>query len=298
MPHVVGHTIGRFAPSPTGAMHLGNARSALLAWLHTRWHGGKHLLRFEDLDTGRIRHWAYDVIRRDLEWLGLDWDAEYKQSLRTDIYAEVSKTLPTYPCTCTRKEVLAAIQNSASAPHSNEPIYTGTCRSGVTHPNRPAALRWSVPNKTYQVKDALTGQTCIQHLPTDVGDLVLRRNDGVYAYHLAVVIDDAVMNITDVIRGADLWAATPRQVALQDHLNYPTPNYWHVPLMNDFRGERLAKRNGAPPLQYHREAGEVPERIVAQLASSLGWPVPQEISVHELLQHPANEAFWTGHTPL
>ena len=122
--------VGRFAPSPTGAMHLGNARTALLAWLHSRAHGGRHLLRFEDLDTGRVRDWAYDCTRRDLAWLGLDWDAEFIQSQRLDCYADAVARLDTYPCTCTRREVLAAVQDSAGAPHGEEPVYPGTCRAG------------------------------------------------------------------------------------------------------------------------------------------------------------------------
>lgn len=293
MPNTAGQTVGRFAPSPTGAMHLGNARSALLAWLHSRWHGGQHILRFEDLDTGRVRNWAYDVTRQDLEWLGLDWDIEYLQSQRLDLYSNALAQLHIYPCTCTRKEILAAIQQSAGAPHGPEPIYMGTCRSGHIKPNHPAAMRWQVPDQTYQVTDALTQKTCCQHLPSTVGDFILRRNDGVYAYHLAVVVDDAAMGVTDVVRGADLWIATPRQIALQDHLHLSTPCYWHVPLMNNFNGQRLAKRAGAPPLQHHREAGTSPQRIIAQLAASLGWDVPPEISAYELLQHPAVTHLWT-----
>ncbi|MEW6421612.1 MAG: tRNA glutamyl-Q(34) synthetase GluQRS, partial [Deinococcota bacterium] len=225
--------VGRFAPSPTGAMHLGNARTALLAWLHSRALGGQHLLRFEDLDTGRLRAWAYDTTRRDLEWLGLDWDAEYLQSERLDVYADAVNRLmaagETYPCTCTRREIRQAIAESAGAPHGQEPVYPGTCRLRAAVPGRPAALRWRVPDRTVCVTDALTGAALCQNLPTEVGDVVLRRGDGVYAYHLAVVVDDALMGVTDVVRGADLWTATPRQVALGQALGYPTPRYLHVP---------------------------------------------------------------------
>ncbi len=285
--------VGRFAPSPTGGMHLGNARTALLAWLHTRAHGGRHLLRFEDLDTGRVRAWAYDATRRDLEWLGLDWDQEYIQSDRLPLYAHALTTLATYPCTCTRREIAAAIQDSAGAPHGSEPVYPGTCRGALAPaPPRPAARRWRVPAETVCVTDALTGAVLCQNLPAEVGDFVLQRNDGVFAYHLAVVVDDALTGVSDVLRGADLWTAAPRQVALQRALGYATPRYLHVPLMTDFRGERLAKRGGAPPLMALREAGERPGRVLADLARSLGWPVPEEVTAAELL--PLWQTVWAA----
>ncbi len=288
---LVGPVVGRFAPSPTGAMHLGNARTALLAWLHSRAHGGRHLLRFEDLDTGRVRGWAYDTTRRDLEWLGLDWDAEYLQSERLPLYAEALGRLATYPCTCTRKEIAAAIQDSAGAPHGEEAVYPGLCRDGSvldgSDRTRPAARRWRVPETTICVTDELTGETLCQSLASEVGDFVLRRNDGVFAYHLAVVVDDAAMGVTDIVRGADLWTATPRQVALQRALGFPTPRYLHVPLMTDFRGERLAKRDGAPPLMALRETGQSPGRVLSELVRSLNEPsfhvVPDEITAAELM---------------
>lgn len=274
---------GRFAPSPTGAMHLGNARTALLAWLHSRAAGGRHLLRFEDLDVGRVRPWAYDETRRDLEWLGLDWDAEDRQSERLERYGAALDRLETYPCSCTRRELLAAIEDSAGAPHGEEAVYPGTCRARPVQPARPTALRWHVPDWTVCVRDVLSGQQVCQHLTRDVGDFVLRRGDGVYAYHLAVVVDDAASGVTDVLRGADLLPATPRQVALQRALGLPTPRYLHVPLMTDFRGERLAKRGGAPPLMALRQGREDSGRVRAALARSLGWAVPDVVSAAELL---------------
>lgn len=287
MPESLVPAVGRFAPSPTGAMHLGNARTALLAWLHSRALGGRHLLRFEDLDTGRVRPGASDVTRRDLEWLGLDWDAEYAQSGRLDLYADALARLTaageTYPCTCTRREITEAIRESAGAPHGAEPIYPGLCRTGSLNPGRPAALRWRVPDTTTCAQDAFTGEALCQHLPSDVGDFVLQRNDGVYAYHLAVVVDDAAMGVTDVVRGMDLWPATPRQVALQGALGFPTPRYLHVPLMTDFRGERLAKRGGAPAVQALREGGEEAGQVLATLAHSLGWEVPETTTAWDLL---------------
>ncbi len=274
---------GRYAPSPTGAMHLGNARTALLAWLHSRAQGGTHILRIEDLDTGRVRPWATDLIKQDLLWLGLDWDEEYQQSSRLHHYEQALARLDTYPCTCSRKELLAAVTDSASAPHGTEAVYPGTCRRVQAHPERPAALRWRVPDGEVCMTDSGTGQSICHNLPRDVGDIVLRRSDGVYAYHLAVVVDDALMTITDIVRGADLLPATPRQVALQRALGYSTPRYYHVPLMTDYAGERLAKRGGAPSVAALRESGEQPERVLAQLARSLGWAVGEGVTAAELL---------------
>jgi glutamyl-queuosine tRNA(Asp) synthetase len=265
-------------------MHLGNLRTALLAWLQARSAAGRFLLRFEDLDSGRVRQPAYQTTRDDLHWLGLDWDDEYRQSERLERYAAALARLDTYPCTCTRSEVQASIQASAGAPHGPEPVYPGTCSDPANrHPDRPAALRWCAPDKTVCVTDAWTGETLCQSLRTEVGDFVLRRGDGVYAYHLAVVVDDSEMGVTDVLRGADLWTATPRQVALQRALGYPAPAYWHAPLMTDFRGERLAKRGGAPSVQALRASGMDPAAVRAELARSLGWEVGETVSLDGLL---------------
>jgi glutamyl-tRNA synthetase len=284
MPGSLRPVTGRFAPSPTGPMHLGNLRTALLAWLQARSVGGRFFLRFEDLDTGRVRQPAYQIARDDLHWLGLDWDAEYRQSERLDLYAAALAQLDSYPCTCTRSEIAASIQASAGAPHGPEPVYPGTCSGAAERqPDRPAALRWRVPGQTVCVTDDWTGETLCQNLKSDVGDFVLRRGDGVYAYHLAVVVDDSAMGVTDVVRGADLWTAGPRQVALQQALGYSTPAYWHVPLMADFRGERLAKRGGAPSVQALRQGGADPARVRAELAASLGWEVGESISLDGLL---------------
>ena len=289
--------VGRYAPSPTGAMHLGNARTALLAWLHSRVVGARHLLRFEDLDRGRVRPWAYDLLRLDLEWLGLTWDEEYIQSERLDLYETALRRLPSYPCTCTRRDIQAAIQDTAGAPHGAEPVYPGTCRSGPSHPDRPAALRWRVPDLTVCAHDVYRQETLCQHLPAEVGDIVLRRNDGVYAYHLAVVVDDAAMGVTDIVRGADLWTATPRQIALQGALGAPTPKYLHVPLMTDHQGLRLAKRDGAPPVRTYREQGTPPGRLLAELARSLGWAVPDEVTADDLRVHWRAELASRGLSP-
>lgn len=280
--------IGRFAPSPTGYMHLGNARTALLAWLQVRALKGQMLLRIEDLDHTRTRPWAYEALYRDLEWLGLDWDQEYTQSQRLEVYAAYLPRLQTYACSCSRKDIAEA----ASAPHGAEAVYPGTCRQGPSHGERPLALRWRVPDQTLTVTDQCLGPLQ-QSLTTEVGDWVLRRNDGVFAYHLAVVIDDALMGVSHVLRGADLWTSTPRQVALQQALGFATPVYTHVPLMRDFRGERLAKRHGAPSVSALREAGEDPHRVISDLARSLGLTVPEKLSAEALLHAFA----WDTHLP-
>lgn len=276
--------IGRFAPSPTGPMHLGNARTALLAWLHTRAHGGRHLLRFEDLDHTRVRPEAYDLTRRDLEWLGLTWDFEELQSEQTERYAAALARLPHYACRCTRRELLLAAQDPqdpAGAPHGPETPYPGTCRNRAW-PHADSALRWRVPAGESCAFDAYRRERlCRPH--AELGDPVLRRRDGVWAYHLAVVTDDAHAGVTDVLRGDDLWPVTPVQVALQRALGLDTPRYLHVPLLRDFRGERLAKRGGAPPLSALRSAGERPGRVLSELAGSLGWAVPSEVGLDDLL---------------
>ncbi len=272
--------VGRFAPSPTGYMHLGNARTALLVWLQMRALNGKLILRIEDIDVGRSRDFAYDAIRQDIDWLGLNWDQEYLQSQRLEIYQTAVKQLQTYPCACTRKD----IQQAASAPHAAESVYPGLCRQQLSHPDKPTALRWLTPDINITVNDLRLGSIS-QHLPTCAGDIVLRRNDGCYAYHLAVVVDDGLMGVTHILRGEDLWSAAPLQVGLQQALGFNRPVYLHAPLMRDYLGERLAKRNGAPSVSALREQGESPERVLAELARSLGWSVPDKISAQDLLTH-------------
>ena len=278
---------GRFAPSPTGELHLGHARTALLAWLQVREMGGQFVLRLEDLDAGRTRHGSSDGILRDLEWLGLNWDegwdiggqyALYTQSARQDLYAAAAVSLETYPCTCSRLEVMQA----ASAPHGAEARYPGTCRSGVTHPDRPAALRWKVPDLEVCVTDGLNGQI-LEHVAQTIGDFVIRRNDGAWAYQLACVVDDHAMGITDVVRGADLLSSTARQALLFDTLGVPRPRFWHVPLLTDAGGARLAKRNGALSLRQMREGGADPKTLIADIASSLGWKVAAPCQPRDLL---------------
>lgn len=264
----------RFAPSPTGPLHLGHAYSAILAHDMARAATGRFLLRIEDIDTTRARPEWEARIFDDLRWLGLDWDegpdvggphGPYRQSERAEIHAEHLDRLEVYPCTCSRRE----ISEASVAPHGQEPVYPGTCRDGPSHPGRPAALRWRVPDRRMEVVDAL-GETLVQDLRSEVGDFVVRRNDGAFSYQLAVVVDDALMGISEVCRGRDLWLSTPRQVALQRALGFSTPRYAHVPLVRGPDGEKLNKRHGAPDLGELRAAGVDPRRVIAALAHSAG----------------------------
>ncbi len=264
--------VGRYAPSPTGRLHLGNARTALLAWLSVRSVGGRFVMRVEDLDPQRSKPEHERRQLDDLRWLGLDWDegpdvggahGPYRQSERGELYAAALARLDVYPCTCTRRE----LRETASAPHGAEPVYPGTCAAGPSHPERPASLRWRVPAGEVCFVDRILGRRC-QSVRDEVGDFVLRRADGAWAYQLAVVVDDATMQVTEVLRGADLWESTPRQILLQRMLGYATPSYAHVPLVVGPDGEKLNKRHGAPDLSALREADVDPRAVVAALARS------------------------------
>ncbi|MBK6916762.1 MAG: tRNA glutamyl-Q(34) synthetase GluQRS [Deltaproteobacteria bacterium] len=265
---------GRYAPSPTGPQHLGNARTALLAWLSARASGARFVLRIEDLDPDRSQPRFEQLVIDDLRWLGLDWDegpdvggphGPYRQSQRGDHYAAAIARLATYPCTCTRRE----LREIASAPHGVEPIYPGTCLRHGCDPTRPRSLRWRAPSGSASAHDRRLGELT-QDVARDIGDFVLRRGDGAFAYALAVVVDDAAMAIDQVVRGEDLWPATPRQVWLQRALALPTPSHLHVPLLCGPDGTKLSKRHGAPDLQTLRAGGADPARVVAVLAASAG----------------------------
>ncbi|MCB9705718.1 MAG: tRNA glutamyl-Q(34) synthetase GluQRS [Myxococcales bacterium] len=265
---------GRYAPSPTGRLHLGNARTALLAWLDARAAGGALVMRIEDVDHQRSRADLEARLLTDLRWLGLDWDegpdvggsfGPYRQSEREDHYAAALTRLETYQCSCSRRE----LREEAHAADGEEPVYRGTCREGPHHPERPLAIRWRTPPGVVTVDDRLCGPQ-VQDVAHEVGDFLLRRRDQAWAYQLAVVVDDAEMAITDVVRGADLLLSTPRQVLLQRALGWPTPRYAHVPLILGPDGAKLSKRHGAPDLSALREGGARPERVVALLARSLG----------------------------
>jgi glutamyl-tRNA synthetase len=230
------------------------------------------VMRIEDVDTGRCRPEHEARMLEDLRWLGLDWDegpdvggphGPYRQSERSDRYAEALARLETYPCTCTRRELREA------TPAGSEPVYPGTCRAGVVNSERPRSIRWATPPGEVVVTDAICG-VLRQDIATEVGDVVLRRADGDWAYQLAVVVDDDAMNITHVLRGADLLDSTPRQVHLHHTLGFEPPAFAHVPLVLGPDGEKLSKRHGAPDLSALREGGADPQRVVAALARSAG----------------------------
>lgn len=265
----------RYAPSPTGAMHLGHARTALVAWLRARQAGGAIVMRVEDLDPPRVVEGAAEAFLRDHEWLGLDWDeGPFFQSARLADYDAAIAELGAraYPCTCSRKEV----REAASAPHGQAPTYPGTCRAGPTHPEREAALRFCMETPRAYV-DRLAGPQ-----PAQRDDFVLRRRDGLHAYQLAVVVDDAAMGITEVVRGDDLRTSTPLQIALHEALGHTPPAFLHVPLVVGADGERLAKRHGAPPVAALRDAGWSPEQVLGVLARGLVPDAPAQIDLAEL----------------
>lgn len=288
---------GRFAPSPSGRMHLGNAWSALLAWLSVRSRGGVMVLRLEDLDPDRCKRPLCDGVEEDLRWLGLDWDEggsaggdAYYQSQRSTYYQAALDRLQTmqllYPCFCTRGQL-----HAPNAPHRSdgEVIYPGTCRDLTEREReeraktRRPALRIRVPDQVIQFTDLLQGEYR-ENLARDCGDFILRRSDGVFAYQLAVVVDDGLMGINQVVRGSDLLTSTPRQIFLQRLLGYATPEYCHVPLLCAPDGRRLSKREADLTLDSLRASGVRPEEIVGRLACCAGLiDRPEPISARELI---------------
>jgi glutamyl-Q tRNA(Asp) synthetase len=266
------HAVTRFAPSPTGRLHLGHAYSALLAHDYARQRDGTFLLRIEDIDHGRARSEYIDGIFEDLLWLGLEWDGELLyQSERLDIYAAALERLKAagllYPCTCTRAEIAAEIAASASAPHGpGGPVYPGTCR-GSADTSKPHAWRLDVAEAMARAGPLywLDDHTEVQAEPARFGDVVLARKDAPASYHLAVTIDDAAQGVTDIVRGRDLYAATDVHRLLQALLGLPTPAYHHHALLTDASGNRLAKRNNAPTIAALREGGADPAALVEAL---------------------------------
>ncbi len=280
---------GRFAPSPTGPLHLGNLRTALVAWLRARHDDASFLLRIEDLDRGRSRpeHAAGQLA--DLQASGIDWDGEpLRQSTRDGAYADALARLEAadllYPCWCTRAE----IREAASAAHSDAPddAYPGTCAQldaagraeKARTTGRPPALRVRAAAESVTVDDALLGP-----IRRVVDDFVVQRGDGTFAYNLAVVVDDGWQRIGEVVRGDDLAGSAPRQAWLADRLGLPPVGYVHVPLVLGPDGRRLAKRDGAVTLADRRALGESPDEVRGRLASSLGLcaedeqPTPAEL---------------------
>jgi len=243
---------GRFAPSPTGPLHFGSLVAALGSYLDARAHDGEWLVRMEDLDPPRAAPGTADDILRTLESLGLHWDgAVLRQSERGDAYrtalAELERKGATYPCACTRRE----IGDSALAGIDGSLVYPGTCRNGLPTGRTARATRLRVDDAVIEFDDAVQGRLR-QQLAADVGDFVLRRADGLFAYQLAVVVDDAAQGITDVVRGADLLDSTPRQIVLQRLLGVPTPRYLHLPVATNAAGEKLSKQTLAPPIDRAR----------------------------------------------
>jgi glutamyl-tRNA synthetase len=239
-------------------MHPGHARTALVTWLRARSQGGEIVMRIEDIDRPRVVAGSADAILRDHEWLGLDWDeGPVFQSSRDEAYeralAQLEAAGMVYPCTCSRKEIAAI----ASAPHGDEGLrYPGTCRRGVTKPDKPPALRFRFEDPSPGFEDVLCGAYPEGRTG---GDFVLRRADGIWAYQLAVVVDDAEANVTEVIRGEDLLSSTPRQIALYRALGHRVPDFAHVGLVVDQGGVRLATRHEAPSIESLRASGQSAE---------------------------------------
>jgi len=285
-------SIGRLAPSPTGAQHVGNARTYLVAWLMTRSHVGTVRLRIEDIDSPRIKAGAAEQAADDLRWLGLDWDGDtVTQTQRLPLYEAALEQLKqrelVYPCTCTRSDIAAA----ASAPHIGQegPPYPGTCAhrsvanaSDLTAQGRPFAWRFRV-RESPAFTDLFAGEQRID-LTQLGGDFVVWKSAGTPAYQLAVVVDDADMGITEVVRGDDLIPSTPRQLLLYRALGLSPPAFAHVPLVVGEDGRRLAKRHGDTRLSTLRDVGVKPEALVGLLAWSCGWLDRAEaITARELL---------------
>ena len=275
--------VGRFAPTPSGRMHLGNVFAAMVAWLSVRSRGGQLVLRMEDLDTQRTSAEYADILRDDLRWLGLDWDMETPpQSQRSAVYDRYFEKLQDlgllYPCYCTRSQL-----HSVNAPHLSDGtyVYPGTCRGLTTIPDRTPAWRVQVSQKTYALQDLCMGAYA-QDLSKECGDFVVRRADGVYVYQLAVTVDDGEAGVTEVVRGMDLLGSAPRQMYLQELFGFAHPAYGHVPMLMAPDGRRLSKRDrdlDLGQLRLHCSPGT----LLGVLAYSAGLlDKPQQISAKEL----------------
>jgi len=292
MEEVLEGYVGRLAPSPTGALHLGNVRTFMVAWLRARSLGGKVIFRMEDLDHPRDKPGAAAQAVEDLRWLGFDWDEEHVQSERRDVYRAALEALRekglAYPCACTRRDV----ESAQSAPHDGEQLrYPGTCRGrfatwrgAEAFAGRPPCWRFRVePGTVVSFVDAFAGQYS-QDVYEALGDFPLARDEGGAGYTLAAVVDDLLMGVTEVVRGDDLLAATPAQIlvarAVAPSLPAPASSrrlaYCHVPLVVGPDGRRLAKRHGDTRVASFRAAGVPPEELIGRLAASCGWCAPGE----------------------
>ena len=289
----MGAVVGRFAPSPTGRMHLGNVYAAMISWLSVRKAGGRWILRIEDLDPQRSRLEYARQLEDDLQWLGLDWAeggvdgygtaGPYCQSMRHDLYAEalgrLRQTGLTYPCYCKRADIMAT-----QAPHRSDGrvVYAGTCRpavlpaiASVSEPERPAATRIYVPDEDIRFTDRVYGAQSV-NLADECGDFVLLRADGAWAYQLAVVVDDALMGVTEVVRGCDLLPSAAQQIYLYRMLGYEAPEYAHVPLLANAAGQRLSKRDQSLSMAELRSRF-TPDEVIGRaafLAGLIPEPVP------------------------
>lgn len=276
--------IGRFAPSPTGRMHLGNVYAALMSYLSVKSRGGRWILRIEDIDPQRSRMEYARQLEDDLLWLGMQWDeggvdgignhGPYVQSERGDIYLpyynKLMATGLTYPCYCTRSDLTAA-----SAPHASDGrvVYSGRCRPETGRwvewdENRPASTRIIVPDKEIDFCDCIVGD-CSFNLARDCGDFIIRRKDGAWAYQLAVVVDDALMGVTEVMRGDDLLLSTAQQIYLYELLGFDVPQFAHLPLLKNDQGVRLSKRDGALSMEVLRQ-NHSPESLLGHIAYMAG----------------------------
>ncbi len=285
--------VGRFAPTPSGRMHLGNVFAAMIAWLSVKSQNGELILRMEDLDTQRTSTEFAQVLRQDLQWLGLTWDRETPpQSSRSRAYDRYFSRLQElgllYPCYCTRSQL-----HSVNAPHLSDGtyVYPGTCRN-LSEADRRAfgregAWRITVPDRVWTLEDLAQGRYC-QNLASECGDFVVRRADGVYVYQLAVTADDGEAGVTEVVRGMDLLSSAPRQMYLQELLGFPHPRYGHVPMLLSADGRRLSKRDKDLDLGVLRMRMK-PEQLLGTLAHAAGLiPGPEPVSAKEL----AGEFSW------
>jgi glutamyl-Q tRNA(Asp) synthetase len=272
--------IGRFAPSPTGPLHKGSLVAAMASFLDARTHDGQWLVRIEDVDEARTIPGAADAILRSLDTFGMRWDgAVVWQSERKDLYREAFQRLGNhaYPCGCTRREIADSRIGVAS---DGAAVYPGTCRNGLGPGKSARAYRLRVPDDASECitfEDRWVGAVT-QHLATEVGDFVLKRADGFWAYQLAVVVDDAAQGVTHIVRGADLLDSTPRQIYLQRLLGMHTPHYLHVPVVTNAKGEKLSKQTGAYALDAARPLDEL-----ISAARFLQLPIGQVQSI---------DAFW------
>lgn len=282
--------VGRFAPTPSGRMHLGNVFAALIAWLSVRSRNGEMVLRMEDLDTQRTSMEFAETLRKDLAWLGLDYDREQvPQSQRSKAYDGYFEILRDkgllYPCYCTRSQL-----HGVNAPHLSDGtyVYPGTCRNLKDPPkNKIPSWRVMVPDKLWTVDDKVQGHYEL-NLATECGDMVVRRADGVYVYQLAVTVDDGEAGVTEVVRGMDLLSSAPRQMYLQELFGFAHPEYGHVPMLMAEDGRRLSKRDRDLDLGELQKRIK-PEQLIGSLAHASGLiDVPQRISAAEL----AKEFSW------